>query len=77
MRPGSVCIMLQPTQTFQYFPGFFVNVAKFVGAGFIWKDIPCCDKKDTAYSMPKVDFENLVRVALQQGVHSGMSGSWK
>jgi hypothetical protein len=40
--------MLQPSRGAQaaYFPGFFLQLARNVGTGFVWTKIPCCATKD-------------------------------
>ncbi len=68
--------MLQPTQSFSYFPGFFVNLANAAGASFISRDIPCCKDKGVSHTMSRADFVELLLEALSSGAHTTMPLSW-
>lgn len=68
--------MLQPTQSFSYFPGFFVNLATAAGATFISRDITCCKDKGVSHTMSRADFVELLQEALSSGAHTTMPLSW-
>ena len=68
--------MMQPTQSFSYFPGFFVNLATAAGATFISRDIACCKDKGVSHTVSRTEFVELLQEALSSGAHTTMPLSW-
>ncbi len=76
LPPGAAAIMLQPTESFSYFPDFFVNLADAKGVAFFSHDIACCGPTTGAFIVAKELFRSWVGDGLLAGTNVFMPQTW-